>query len=113
MVPYIDLFKERQFSSKIIFKIYFRQLQWKFRDIITPSEWWTEAKPHLTIQNVYKLGKFLIVLLLAAFSGLGHFILNTLSHTNRFVHALSGLMRTTTPILLAVVDAVNRFIGMI
>ena len=88
-----------------------RQLQWKFRDIITPSEWWTEARPHLTFQNVFKFGKFLIILLLAAFSGLGHFILHALSHTNRFVHALSGLIRTTMPFLLAIVDTVNRFIA--
>ena len=88
-----------------------RQLQWKFRDVITPSEWWTDVKPHLTLENVFKLGKFLVVLLLAAVSGTGNFIVHLASHTNRFVHALSGLMRSSTPILLACVDAVNRVIA--
>ena len=88
-----------------------RQLQWKFRDVITPTEWWTEVKPHLTLANVFKLGKFLVILLLAAVSGAGNFIIHLASHTNRFVHALSGLMKTSTPFLLACVDVVNRFIA--
>merc|ERR1712080_336383 len=85
-----------------------RQLQWKFRDVITPSEWWTEVKPHLTLANVFKFGKFLVILLLAAMSGAANFIIHLASHTNRFVYALSGLMKTSTPFLLACVDVVNR-----
>ena len=85
-----------------------RQLQWKFRDIISPSDWWTDARPHLNLENVFKFGKFLIVLLLAAVSGLGQFLIYVLSHTNRFVFNLSGLMKSATPFLLAIVDAFNR-----
>ena len=88
-----------------------RNLQWKFRDIITPSDWWTDVKPHLTLDNIFRFGKFLIVLLLAAISGTGNFLIHIASHTNRFVHALSGLMRTSTPFLLACLDVVNRFIA--
>ena len=88
-----------------------RNLQWKFRDFITPSEWWTDVKPHLTLENVFRFGKFLIVLLLAAISGTGNFLVNFASHTNKFVHALSGLMRSSTPFLLACLDVINRCIA--
>ena len=88
-----------------------RQIQWKFHDVITPSEWWTDIKPHLTLENVFKLGKFLLVLFMAAITGTGHFIIHIASHTNRFVHGLSGLIRSLTPFLLACVDAVNRCIA--
>ncbi len=88
-----------------------RDLQWKFQDLITPSQWWADAKPHLTLENVLKLGKFLIVLVLAGVSGASSFIIHLASHTNAFVHALSGLMRSSTPFLLSCVDAVNRLIA--
>ena len=103
-------------NSCIILKLCFlhpiaRQIQWRFRDVITPSEWWTDIKPHLTLENVFKLGKFLLVLFMAAITGTGHFIIHIASHTNRFVHGLSGLIRSLTPFLLACVDAVNRCIA--
>ena len=88
-----------------------RQIQWKFRDVITPTEWWTDIKPHMTLENIFKLGKFLIVLLMATVSGAGQFIIHLASHTNRFVHGLSGLIRSMTPFLLACVDAVKRCIA--
>lgn len=88
-----------------------RNLQWKFRDLIAPSEWWTEVKPHLTLENVFRFGKFLIVLLLAAISGAGNFLVNLASHTDKFVHALSGLMRSSTPFLIACLDVLNRLIA--
>ena len=85
-----------------------RQLQGKFRDIITPTEWWSDVKPHLSLENVFKFGKFLIVLLLAAVSGAGNLLLHLAGHTNRFVHALSGFMKSATPFLLGLLDSVNR-----
>jgi len=85
-----------------------KQIQWRFRDVITPCEWWTDIKPHLNLENVFKFGKFLIVLFMAAFTGVGHFIIHIASHTNRFVHGLSGLIRSMTPFLLACVDTINR-----
>lgn len=88
-----------------------RNLQSKFQDIFTPTEWWTEAKPHLTFANLVKCGKFLIVLLLAGISGLGNFLMYMASHTNRFVFALSGFMKASTPFLLACVDTFNRIIA--
>ena len=87
------------------------KFQWKFRDVIKPSEWWTNVKPHLTLENVFRFGKFLIVLLLAAISGTGNFLVNFASHTNKFVHALSGLIKSSTPFLLACLDVINRSIA--
>lgn len=87
------------------------QLQWKFRDVIKPTEWWTDVKPHLTLDNVLKTIKFVFVLVLAAVSGTANFILHIASHTDRIVHALSGLIRTCTPFLLACVDTFNRVIA--
>jgi hypothetical protein len=85
-----------------------RQIQGKFTDIIAPSEWWTEARPHLTFVNLLKLGKFFLILLLAAISGTANFLMYALTHTNRFVHELSGFMRSATPFLMACLDSVNR-----
>ena len=87
-----------------------KQIQWRFRDVITPSEWWTDIKPHLALENVFRFGKFLIVLFMATFTGAGHFIIHIASHTNRFVHGLSGLIRSMTPFLLGTIH-ILRFKG--
>ena len=87
-----------------------KQIQWRFRDVITPCEWWTDIKPHLNLENAFKFGKFLIVLFMAAFTGAGHFIIHIASHTNRFVHGLSGLIRSMTPFLLGTIHILrNQF----
>ncbi len=88
-----------------------RTLQSKFSEVVTPSEWWTEAKPHLTFVNFVKFFKFMLILMLATVSGTANFLIYILSHTNRFVHEMSGFTRAATPFLLACVDTVNRLIA--
>ena len=83
----------------------------RFKDLLNSSGTFLniEKRPK-NCKNVFKFGKFLIVLFMAAFTGAGHFIIHIASHTNRFVHGLSGLIRSMTPFLLGTIHILrNQF----
>ena len=89
-----------------------RDLQSKFVSVFgQPSEWWENAKPHLTLQNIIKIFKLFVLLLVALVTGIGTFIQAILPKINKTIFALSHFMGQSMPFLLACLDTINKVIG--
>ena len=76
-----------------------------------PSEWWDNAKPHLTISNIVKIVKLVTLLVVALISGTGTFLQTIVPKINKTIFALSHLLTQSMPFLLACVETFNRTIG--
>lgn len=82
-----------------------------FKDNFRPVQWFNDFRPYLTIGNAVGVGKFLLVLLMAAANGLATLLPKILTLLNRTIHESAFLIRQITPFLLACVDVVNKAIG--
>lgn len=89
-----------------------RDLQGRFIGVFgQPSEWWENAKPHLTISNVIKVFKLMVLLLVALVTGIGAFIQALVPKVNKTIFALSHFLGQSMPFLLACLDTINKVIG--
>lgn len=89
-----------------------RDLQGRFIGVFgQPSEWWENAKPHLTISNVIKIFKLIVLLLVALVTGIGTFLQALVPKVNKTIFALSHFLGQSMPFLLACLDTINKVIG--
>ena len=89
-----------------------RDCQSKFISVFgQPSEWWENAKPHLSISNVIKLFKLIVLLLVALVTGIGTFVQTLVPKVNKTIFALSHFLGQSMPFLLACLDTINKVIG--
>lgn len=86
-------------------------LQRRFQTFFAPDEWWVRTKPYLTMENAVKCTKLLLLLVLAAATGVYHFAQNLLPALNKTLLALGTVIQKATPFLLACLDTVNKVIG--
>ena len=89
-----------------------RELQNKFTGVFgQPSEWWENTKPHLTLSNVIKISKLIILLIVALITGIGTFIQTLVPKVNKTIFALSHFLGQSMPFLLACLNTFNKIIG--
>ena len=89
-----------------------RDIQGRFIGVFgQPTEWWENAKPHLTISNVIKVFKLIVLLLVALVTGIGTFVQVLVPKVNKTIFALSHFLGQTMPFLLACLDTINKVIG--
>jgi len=86
-------------------------LQRQFQGFFAPDEWWVRTKPYLTMENLVKCSKLVLLLGLAAITGLFHFMKNLLPMLNKTLLELGNLIQKFMPFLLAVLDTFNKIIG--
>ena len=85
--------------------------QRQFQGFFAPDEWWVRTKPYLTMENLVKCSKLVLLLGLAAITGLFHFMKNLLPMLNKTLLELGNLIQKFMPFLLAVLDTFNKIIG--
>ena len=85
--------------------------QRQFQGFFAPDEWWVRTKPYLTMENLFKCSKLVLLLGLAAITGLFHFMKNLLPMLNKTLLELGNLIQKFMPFLLAVLDTFNKIIG--
>ena len=89
-----------------------RDIQGRFVGVFgQPSEWWENAKPHLTLSNVIKVLKLIVLLLVALVTGIGTFVQALVPKINKTIFALSHFLGQSMPFLLACLDTINKVIG--
>lgn len=89
-----------------------RDLQNKFIGFFgQPSEWWENAKPHLSLSNVIKVFKLIVLLLVALVTGIGTFVQALVPKVNKTIFALSHFIGQSMPFMLACLDTINKVIG--
>ena len=63
-----------------------RDIQCRFVGLFgQPSEWWENAKPHLTLSNVIKVLKLIVLLLVALVTGIGTFVQALVPKVNKTI----------------------------
>lgn len=85
--------------------------QQQFKDLVAPDEWWTKVRPYLTFANLVKSLKLLLLLCLAAVTGLVAFIQNIIPMLNKTLLALGTVIQKSTPFMLGCLDTINKVIG--
>lgn len=78
-----------------------RDLQSKFIGLFgQPSEWWENAKPHLSISNVMKVFKLIVLLLVALVTGIGTFVQALVPKVNNHI-CIEPFFRTIDAIFVS------------
>jgi hypothetical protein len=76
-----------------------------------PSSWWTTVRPLLTPTNFVAAVKFLLVLLLAAFTGLIAGGKQVANWSLKAIHELAFLVDRSTPFALGALNMLSKVVG--
>jgi len=76
-----------------------------------PSLWYEKLRPHITVKNVWRLCKFLLVLILAALAGLWSGVKHVANFLLRVIHELAFLVDRSTPLALGALNILSKVVG--
>eukprot|EP00092_Neocalanus_flemingeri_P008964 GFUD01009645.1.p1 GENE.GFUD01009645.1~~GFUD01009645.1.p1 ORF type:complete len:484 (+),score=137.53 GFUD01009645.1:53-1504(+) len=84
-------------------------------DVLTevwqPGTYWAKLRPLLTVSNVVHLGKLLLVLILALFTGLIAGVKQLAQFSLRLLHELANLVDRSTPLALGALNIMSKVVG--
>jgi len=85
------------------------------KDLVTdawdPTSWWTSIRPLLTPTNFVSLLKFILVLILAAFTGLLAGLKQLAGWSLTAIHELAFLVDRSTPFALGALNMLSKVVG--
>ena len=81
-------------------------------DLWRPQHVWSQVRPHLTARNVAQLGRLVMVLLLATFTGIVAGVKQLSNFSLKLLHELANLVDRSTPFALGALDMVSKMVGM-
>jgi len=80
-------------------------------DLWRPHQAWAQLRPHLTARNVVQLGKLLMVLVLATFTGIVAGVKQLSNFSLKLLHELANLVDRSTPFALGALGMMSKVVG--
>ena len=80
-------------------------------EVWQPGQAWSFIRPQLSLANLVNLGKLLLVLLLAALTGLVAGVKQLAHFSLRALHELANLVERSTPLALGALNMVGKVFG--
>jgi len=84
-------------------------------DVLTevwqPQSYWAKLRPLLTVSNLVHLGKLMLVLILALFTGMVAGVKQLAQFSLRVLHELANLVDRSTPLALGALNIMSKVVG--
>lgn len=80
-------------------------------EVWQPQTYWSKLRPLLTIANMVHLGKLVMVLLLAMFTGIIAGVKQLAQFSLRLLHELANLVDRSTPLALGALNMLSKVVG--
>jgi len=80
-------------------------------EVWQPQTYWSKLRPLLTISNMVHLGKLVMVLLLAMFTGIIAGVKQLAQFSLRLLHELANLVDRSTPLALGALNMLSKVVG--